>query len=61
MDKRTKEALRYLGYGKNEVDEKILFMIRESFGELQEIATPKYVYQIYELTFLAEKKSRFQI
>lgn len=56
MDKRTKEALRYLGYGKNEVDQIILSMIRESFEELQEIAAPKYVYQIYELILLAEKE-----
>ena len=43
MDTRTKEAIRYLGYGKCAVDEKTLAMIQESFRELEEIARVKLV------------------
>lgn len=49
MDIRTKEAVRYLGYGKTAVDEKTLLMIQESFEELETISEPKSVYRIFEL------------
>lgn len=49
MDIRTKEAVRYLGYGKTAVDEKTLLMIQESFEELERIGEPKSVYRIFEL------------
>ena len=51
MDTRTKEAIRYLGYGKCAVDEKTLAMIQESFQELEEIARVKLIYRIFELSF----------
>lgn len=51
MDARTKEAVRYLGYGKTAIDEKTLSMIRESFEELERISEPKCVYRILELSF----------
>lgn len=51
MDIRTKEAVRYLGYGKTAVDEKTLLMIHESFEELGRISEPKCVYRIFELSF----------
>ena len=38
MDLRTREAIRYLGYGKNKVDEKTFDLIKESFQELEMIA-----------------------
>lgn len=50
MDIRTKEAVRYLGYGKTAVDEKTLLMIRESFAVLERISEPKCVYRIFELS-----------
>ena len=31
MDKRTLEAVRYLGYGKHAVDDQTLALIRDSF------------------------------
>lgn len=49
MDIRTKEAVRYLGYGVAAVDEETLFMIQESFQELDEICEPKSVYRIFAL------------
>ena len=33
-DARTKEAIRYLGYGRHAVDEQTLALIDVSFGEL---------------------------
>ena len=51
MDRRTKEAIRYLGYGKSAVDQKTLLLIRECFEELERISEPKCVYRIHELSF----------
>lgn len=56
MDIRTKEAIRYLGYGRNAVDEYTLGMIRESFEELQFLAEKKFVYRIFELSILDDGK-----
>ena len=50
MDRRIKEAVRYLGYGKTTIDEKILIMIQESFVELEKISELKSNYRIFELT-----------
>ncbi len=49
MDIRTKEAVRYLGYGSTAVDEATLLMIQDSFRELDEISEPKSVYRIFTL------------
>lgn len=56
MDIRTKEAIRYLGYGKNAVDEKTLQMIRESFEELKQLADKKFIYRIFELSVLDDEQ-----
>lgn len=56
MDIRTKEAIRYLGYGRNAVDEKTLQMIRESFCELEKLAEAKFIYRILELSILDDDK-----
>lgn len=49
MDVRTKEAIRYLGYGKHMVDEKTLEMIGDSFTELERVAKKRIVYHIFDL------------
>lgn len=51
MDIRTKEAIRYLGYGRCAVDEQTLQLIQESFEELGQIAKEKCIYRIFELSF----------
>ena len=38
MYTRTKEAIRYLGYGSRAVDDKTLALVLESFGELDQVA-----------------------
>lgn len=58
MDRQIKEAIRYLGYGKTTIDEKILSIIQESFQELEKISELKSIYRIFELT---EKEDALQI
>ncbi len=49
MEKRTKEAVRYLGYGNHAVDEDTLLLIKDSFQELEEAADKRIVYRIFHL------------
>lgn len=49
MDTRTKEAVRYLGYGTHAVDDRTLVMIREAFEEIRESAGERFIYRIFEL------------
>jgi len=49
MDIRTKEAIRYLGYKKNAIDERTLELIRDSFRELDQIANARCIYRIFEV------------
>lgn len=56
MDTRTKEAVRYLGYGRQAIDEPTLALVQASFEELDEIAEKKFVYRIFELTNSDAKK-----
>lgn len=49
MDKRTREAVRYLGYGNHAVDEDTLLLIESSFQELSEAADKRIVYRIFNL------------
>ncbi len=50
MDRRIKEAIRYLGYKRTAIDEKTLIMIQESFQELEKISELKSSYRIFGLT-----------
>lgn len=58
MDTRTKEAVRYLGYGKHAIDERTFMLIQESFQELEEIADVKSIYRIFEITHLNANELR---
>ena len=49
MDIRTKEAVRYLGYGHHAIDERTLELIQESFRELDECSSERFVYRIFEI------------
>lgn len=49
MDTRTKEAIRYLGYGRHAVDEKTLLLVEECFQTLNQIASPKIIYRIFDV------------
>ena len=48
-EKRVREAVRYLGFGRNEADERTLELIQESFQDLEQEAGPKSICRIFEL------------
>ncbi len=51
MDARTKEAIRYLGYGRHAVDDHTLALVESCFEELYQAACGRIVYRIFELEF----------
>ena len=48
MERRIKEAVRYLGYGRNAADERTLALIEDAFAELGRTAAPKSVCRIFD-------------
>lgn len=46
-----KEALRYMGYGNNEADEKVLAILDECEQEIIKCAKPRYVYRKFDIEF----------
>lgn len=52
MDTRTKEAIRYLGYGRKAIDDRTLALVSEAFMELDELADKRIVYRIFEFSVL---------
>ena len=50
MDRKVREAIRYLGFGRNAVDEQTLAMISDSFGNLEQAASPKSIYRIFDFS-----------
>lgn len=59
MEKRIREAVRYLGFGKSAVDERTFALIINSFKELEEVADRRVVYRIFSLQ--TESDSRIKI
>ena len=59
MDRLTTEAVRYLGYGRNAVDDQTRTMIAESFEILQSIAGRKSIYRIFCLEHLGDNRISF--
>ena len=49
MDTRVREAIRYLGYGKHAVDDKIMTLIESAFEELDKTVKYRIIYRIFEL------------
>ncbi|MCU6748145.1 Vitamin B12 dependent methionine synthase activation subunit [Faecalicatena acetigenes] len=56
MDKKVREAIRYLGFGRNTVDEQTLAMISDSFRELKQAADPKSIYRIFDFKQYSDTK-----
>ena len=50
MDRMTKEAIRYLGYGRNAVDEQTLALIKDSFEGLRSAVSPKSICRFFDFT-----------
>lgn len=44
MDKKRREAIRYLGFGRNAADERTYELIEASFDDLNREASPRFVY-----------------
>lgn len=51
MDVRTKEAVRYLGYGNHAIDDRTLELIFSSFQELEKAEGRRIVYRIFDVSF----------
>ncbi len=50
MDIRTREAVRYLGYGGHAIDERTLQLVQDSFEELNAYVDARFVYRIFEIS-----------
>lgn len=61
MDARTKEAIRYLGYGRHAVDDHTLKLVESCFEELSQAACGRIVYRIFELEFPESEESFWEI
>lgn len=49
MDKKRREAIRYLGFGRNAADERTYELVEASFDDLNREASPRFVYRIFDL------------
>lgn len=50
MDTRTKEAIRYLGYGKSAIDDQTLQLVSDSMKELDRLTDKRIIYRIFEFS-----------
>lgn len=50
MNRKIREAIRYLGYGRHAVDEQTLTMIESSMQELETQVRERFIYRIFELS-----------
>ena len=56
MDRRTKEAIRYLGYGRNAVDDQTLAFDPRLFSRVwNQWQVPKSIYRIFDLRHQSEE------
>lgn len=55
MDKRMKEAIRYLGYGKNTADERTRIMIKNAFTEVEKVSGPKSICRVFAVEQSADE------
>ncbi len=60
MDIRTKEAIRYLGYGRNEIDESTLQLIDTSFCELEQVAERRIISRVFQLDLIQDNEMKIE-
>ena len=48
-DRRMKEAVRYLGYGRNTADERTRMMIKDAFSDVENASGPKSICRIFDI------------
>ena len=56
-DERTKEALRYLGYGRKQADSLVAEKIGQAFRELERTADRRFVSREFDLSLTGDGKS----
>ena len=54
MEKCFQEAVRYLGYGKNPVDEATSRLVEKGFLELEKVSALRSVFRIFEMNRIDE-------
>lgn len=59
MDRLTKEAIRYLGYGSHAVDDQTFALIADSFQSLQPVVNKRSIYRIFVLEYADDHEIRF--
>ena len=58
MEKRFQETVRYLGYGRNAVDERTHELIEKGFEDLEKAAKFRFVSRIFELERIDDENVR---
>ena len=53
-DTMTKEAVRYLGFGRGEADEATLRLVTAAFSQLERAASPRIVWRVFDLKTAGE-------
>ncbi len=53
-DTMTKEAVRYLGFGRREADEATLRLVAAAFSQLEKAASPRIVWRVFDLKTAGE-------
>ena len=53
-DTLTKEAVRYLGFGRREADEATLRLVAAAFSQLERAASPRIVWRVFDLRTAGE-------
>lgn len=53
-DTMTKEAVRYLGFGRREADEATLRLVAAAFSQLERVASPRIVWRVFDLKTAGE-------
>lgn len=61
MEINRREIRRYLGYGRQEADEKVSELIEECVEELEAAASPKSIYRVYPFMFMSEEELDFTV
>lgn len=59
MDRLTREAVRYLGYGKYAADDLTMALIADSFENLRLVSRPKSVYRIFDMKHTGSDRIEF--
>lgn len=50
MNRKIREAIRYLGYGRHAIDEQTLALVTSSMEELEARVRERFIYRIFELS-----------